>query len=556
MIAHLQLIIGIFGLLAGSFRGQNGQPVTVYMIGDSTMADKPLEGNPERGWGQAFPLFFDHRVKVSNHAMNGRSSKSFVDEGRWAAVLSQLKQGDYVLIQFGHNDEKQEDPARYTDAQSTFRQNLERFIKETRGKGATPILLTPVMRRRFDKDGNFYDTHGKYPDAVREVAHAQKVVLIDLHSLTEELIVGLGEEGSKKLFLWISPGQYLACPDGRQDDTHFSEFGATQVARLAADEIRRQEIPLKQYLMESPGTAQALSSGSRYLFAYFTGNGQDGLHLAYSEDGLKWQELIGYRSRIVPQVGTDKLMRDPFIREGPDGLFHMVWTVSWKEKGIGYAFSKDLMTWSEQKYLPVMEHEPAARNCWAPEMVYDDENAQYLIFWATTIPGRFPRTDGQNSKGPGDPGLNHRLYYVFSKDMQAFSNTRLFFDQGFNVIDATIVKDGAKYLMFLKDETNAPLVPEKNIRWTSADHAEGPYSPVSGAITGKYWCEGPSAIKIGEDWVVYFDRYRENRYGAVVSKDLKTWRDISDQVQFPAGARHGTVFRVAKPAWTRLMELR
>jgi len=393
--------MGILWLLAAAPAGQDSQPVTIYLIGDSTMADKPLEGNPERGWGQALPFFFDGGASVSNHAMNGRSSKSFIDEGRWTAVLAQLKAKDYVFIQFGHNDEKQEDPARYTDPQSTFQRNLERFVTEVRGKDATPVLLTPVMRRRFDKEGYFYDTHGKYPDAVRQAAREQKTALIDLHALTEKLIVKLGEDGSKKLFLWIPPGQYMACPDGRQDDTHFSAFGATEVARLVTDEIRRQEIPIRQYLKESPAAAQSIASRGRYLFAYFIANGQDGLHLAFSEDGLKWQDLTGYRSRIVPQAGSDKLMRDPFILEGPDGLFHMVWTVSWKERGIGYAFSKDLLTWSEQKYLPVMEHEPMARNCWAPEMVYDDEKAQYLIFWATTIPGRFPQTDGQNSKGPG-----------------------------------------------------------------------------------------------------------------------------------------------------------
>lgn len=544
------------GLLASSFVVRNVPAVTVFMIGDSTMADKPLEGNPERGWGQAFPLFFDQRVRISNHAMNGRSTRSFIDEGRWAVVLSQLKSGDYVFIQFGHNDEKKEDPTRYADPQSTFPQNLKRFIAETREKGATPVLLTPVMRRRFDKDGNFYDTHGPYPGAVREVAREQGVALIDLHSFTEKLIVSLGEEGSKKLFLWISPGQFIACPDGRQDDTHFSEFGAIQVGALVAEEIRRQNIPLREYLKESPGPTQAISGKGRYLFAYFVANGQDGLHLAFSGDGLNWQELVNYRSRIVPRVGNDKLMRDPFILDGPDGAFHMVWTVSWRERGIGYAESKDLITWSEQKYLPVMEHEPTARNCWAPEIVYDEEKAQYLIVWATTIPGRFPQTDGQNSKGPGDPGLNHRLYSATSRDFKVFSDTKLFFDQGFNVIDATIARDGARYLMFLKDETNAPFVPEKNIRWTSAAHAEGPYSPVSRAITGKYWAEGPSAIKIGEDWVVFFDRYRENRYGAVISKDLNVWHDISDQVHFPAGARHGTILRVPEPIWTSLMQFK
>lgn len=152
--------------------------------------------------------------------------------------------------------------------------------------------------------------------------------------------------------------------------------------------------------------------------------------------------------------------------------------------------------------------------------------------------------------------MNHRLYFVASKDLKSFSETKLFFDQGFNVIDATIAKAGAEYLMFLKDETNAPFVPEKNIRWTSAAHAGGPYSPVSGPITGKYWAEGPSDIRIGEDWVVYFDRYRENRYGAVVSRDLKSWHDISDRVHFPEGARHGTVLGVSEPIWNGLMQFK
>ncbi len=542
--------------MAAMLGAQDSEQVTVYMIGDSTMADKPLEGNPERGWGQAFPLFFDSGVAVSNHAMNGRSTRSFIAEGRWAAIASRLKPGDYVFIQFGHNDEKQEDPARYAGAQSAFPENLARFVAEARDKGAIPVLLTPVVRRRFDKDGNFYDTHGAYPEAVRQVARERKVALIDLHALTQKLVAGLGDEGSKKLFLWIPPGRFMACPDGRQDDTHFSEFGATEVARLAVEGIRRQEIPLRRHLRESPAQDEKLSGKGKYLFVYFTDNGKDGLHIAWSENGLAWSELAGCRSRIVPQAGKDKLMRDPFILPGPDGVFHMLWTVSWYEKGIGYASSKDLIHWSEQKYLPVMEHEPSARNCWAPEMIYDEENARYFIFWATTIPGRFPNTDGQNRKGADDPGLDHRLYYTTTKDFKNLGETRLFVDQGFSVIDATMVRDGSRFLMFLKDETDAPFVPQKNIRWTSASHAEGPFSPVSEPITSNYWAEGPSAIRIGENWVVYFDRYRESRYGAVISKDLQAWHEISDRIQFPDGARHGTVFRASDTVWTGLMQLK
>ncbi len=298
---------------------------------------------------------------------------------------------------------------------------------------------------------------------------------------------------------------------------------------------------------------QALSfdgseSGGGYVFTYFKGNGEDGLHLAYSRDGLNWKSLNNDKSLLKPMIGGDKLMRDPCVIKGPDGLFHMVWTVSWKEKGIGYANSRDLINWSKQKHIPVMEHEPGARNCWAPEVFYDDATKQYLIFWATTIPGRFPDTEKA-----GDGGLNHRMYYVTTKDFETFSETKLFYDRGFNVIDSTIVKNGDKYVMFLKDETRQP--PQKNIRMAFSDKAQGPYSKASKPITGDYWAEGPTAIKIGEDWIVYFDKYRKHRYGAVMSKDLTDWRDISDRVSFPGGFRHGTVLAVDRDILDGLLEL-
>ncbi len=135
-----------------------------------------------------------------------------------------------------------------------------------------------------------------------------------------------------------------------------------------------------------------------YLFSYFTGNGEDGLHLAHSTDGYRWTALNGGRSLLAPAAGKDKLMRDPSIARGPDGTFHMVWTVSWNEKGFGYASSRDLIHWSEQRYIGVMEHEPEARNTWAPEVFYDEATGQFLVFWSTTIPGRFPETDGQDAR--------------------------------------------------------------------------------------------------------------------------------------------------------------
>jgi beta-xylosidase len=293
----------------------------------------------------------------------------------------------------------------------------------------------------------------------------------------------------------------------------------------------------------------------RYLFSYFRGNGVDGLHLAASEDGFKWTPLNGDSAFITPSVGQDKLMRDPSICLGADNVFHMVWTVSWHEKGIGYADSKDLIHWSQQKYIPVMEHEKDAVNCWAPELFYDEVKQQYLIFWATTIPGRFPETDGQN-KSANSAGLNHRIYYVTTKDFKTFSDTKIFYNQGFNVIDATIAKDGNRYLMFLKDETNVPFTPQKNIRIAFSDAADGPYSKPTAPITGSYWAEGPSAIKIGNKWLIYFDKYRENKYGVVVSEDLQKWEDLSNNLDIPKDARHGTVFCVPESVYQNLLKLK
>lgn len=288
-------------------------------------------------------------------------------------------------------------------------------------------------------------------------------------------------------------------------------------------------------------------SSEVYMFSYFMGNGEDGLHLAYSKDGLNWHALNNNESFLTPNVGNDKLMRDPCVIQGPDGRFHMVWTVSWNEQGIGYAHSRDLLTWSDQKYIPVMAHEKGARNCWAPEVYFDKNSQEYIIFWSTTIPGRFPETDQQ-----GDDGYNHRMYFVTTKDFEDFSATRLLYDQGFNVIDGTLISDNGEYIMFLKDETRTP--PEKNIRIArSANLTEG-YSTPSKPITGDYWAEGPTPIKIGGYWMVYFDKYRKHNMGAVRSKDLKTWEDISDQINFPEGTRHGTVFKVSQEVLDNLMK--
>lgn len=220
----------------------------IFLIGDSTMANKPLEDNPERGWGQLLPTFFSDSVAIRNHAVNGRSTKSFIDEGRWETVLKEMRSGDWVLIQFGHNDEKSEDPSRYAAPHDAYRKNLTRFVSEARERGAHSVLITPVMRRRFDQDGKFFDTHGEYPDAVRATAKELGVPLIDLHQSTRQLIEQHGAEGSKKLFLWIAPGEYKSLPNGKQDDTHFSEYGAREVASLVVKAIRELKLEPARFL--------------------------------------------------------------------------------------------------------------------------------------------------------------------------------------------------------------------------------------------------------------------------------------------------------------------
>lgn len=275
-----------------------------------------------------------------------------------------------------------------------------------------------------------------------------------------------------------------------------------------------------------------------YMFSYFKGRSNDGLHLAYSQDGLTWQALNNDSSLLAPAVAKDKLMRDPCIVRGKDDVFHMVWTVSWNDKGIGYANSKDLIHWSEQQFLPLMKDTEGTRNCWAPELYYDAGQDEYMIYWASTVEGKFTATLSKMENS-----YNHRMYFVKTKDFESFSEPEILYNQGFNVIDATIHKENGSFIMFLKDETREPV--EKNIRVATSLDLESAYGLPSEPITGNYWAEGPTAIKRGEYWTVYFDKYREHIMGAVQSKDLKTWEDISDQIHFPGGTRHGSAFKVS-----------
>jgi hypothetical protein len=281
-----------------------------------------------------------------------------------------------------------------------------------------------------------------------------------------------------------------------------------------------------------------------WVFSYFLENGQDGLHLAYSRDGLTWTPLGGGRPYLAPTVGG-KLIRDPCIMLGPDNVFHAVWTAGWYEQGIGIAHSRDLVSWDEAVFLPVMVHERKAVNAWAPEIFYDEETSQYLIFWSTTIPGRFPATDDSGSVAKSGVALNHRVYRTTTRDFKEYTRAELFLDPGFNVIDATIVRDGARVLMFLKDETLRPEA-RKDVRMAVADHALGPYLVDAEPISTENWVEGPTAFRAGLDMFVLFDAYTRKRYEGVRSRDLKTWTAMGAELKMPPGARHGSVVAVSE----------
>jgi lysophospholipase L1-like esterase len=223
-------------------------PVTVFLAGDSTMAKKLPEKRPETGWGEMLEQHFKTgKVRVDNRAANGRSTKTFISEGKWQSIIDDLKKGDYVFIQFGHNDSSKDKGERYTPPED-YRKNLIRFISEVRSKHGHPVLLTPVMRRRFDKDGKFYDTHGEYPDIVRAVARDEDVPLIDMHRKSETTIVAYGVEGSRKLFLQLKAGENANYPNGIDDNTHFSPLGAEEMARLVVSAIRDSSLGLRKYL--------------------------------------------------------------------------------------------------------------------------------------------------------------------------------------------------------------------------------------------------------------------------------------------------------------------
>ena len=280
-----------------------------------------------------------------------------------------------------------------------------------------------------------------------------------------------------------------------------------------------------------------------YFSTSFHEPATDGLRFIYSHDGWNWKAVDGVWLR--PEVGKQRVMRDPSIIRTPDGTFHLVWTSSWRgDLGFGYACSKDLVHWSEQRFIQVMT-DTTTVNVWAPELFWDDVKQQAVIIWASCIPGKFP-------DGLEDHKNNHRLYYTTTKDFKKFTPSKLMIDPGFSCIDATLVKRGKRdYVMVLKDNTR----PERDIKVAFAQSPYGPWSKASEPFTGKMM-EGPTTLKVDDGWLIYYDRYRLFDFGAHYTKDFKTFKDVSDQVDVPNLHKHGTIFEADETILQGLLNAR
>lgn len=305
---------------------KKNEKITIFMIGDSTMANKDISGGKmERGWGMMLKNFFTEDVIVDNHALNGRSSKSFISEGHWQKVVEKIKPGDYVFIQFGHNDEK-DDPKRHTDPGTTFDENLRKFVKETRMRGGIPVLFNSVVRRIFtnsktavaDDDtrsnssadlvegDTLVDTHGDYLLSPRNVARELNVPFVDANKITHDLEQGLGPDKSKKLHMWYLPNEVPSLPKGRQDNTHYNVYGAYVVAGLLADAVSDAVPELKQYRCKYD--ASVARDGSGLYFDLQTA-------VEHVPSGVKTTVLVGEGKWKKPVAGKDKKI-EYIMRQG------------------------------------------------------------------------------------------------------------------------------------------------------------------------------------------------------------------------------------------------
>lgn len=283
---------------------------------------------------------------------------------------------------------------------------------------------------------------------------------------------------------------------------------------------------------QQQATAKVPKPGkSCYLFASFRGNGEDGLHLCWSNDAYTWYSLKNDQSFLQPAVGEQKIMRDPCLYQGPDGTFHLVWTTAWRGQTIGYSSSKDLIHWTEQVALPVMADEPDCLYCWAPEVRYDPARRDYLVYWSSAM---------KSEQRPDSTGkLRHyaRTYAVRTRDFGSFSQPELFFHPGHAQIDASLLAERGRCLLFYK-------YAYRGVAYAVADNLAGPWREVLPPFTNDNW-EGPWPLKVGRDYLVYIDNFKsKTRMGAWRSADLLHWTDVSGEVHFPVEQLHGSVLSV------------
>jgi predicted dehydrogenase len=286
------------------------------------------------------------------------------------------------------------------------------------------------------------------------------------------------------------------------------------------------------------------NTARQYLFAYFKDPGKSGVHFAVSEDGYQWTPLRDGGPWLMPEQAGE-LMRDPFVTKGPDGVYHMVWTWEWRTPFIGHATSSDLVTWSAQQKIPLFQGVAGVKNVWAPEICWDARTGEWIVFWSTAIDGKFTETLGETKDG-----LNHRIYSMRTKDWTTFSEPKVFFNPGYSVIDATLLEANGEWRLIFKDERETPL--KKFIQMAVGPSPDGPWSGITPPFT-EAWSEGPSAIKLGDEYIVYYDHYQDPKgYRAVRSKDLKTWEDVTPKMSFPPGSKHGSFLAISRDEADRL----
>jgi beta-xylosidase len=291
-------------------------------------------------------------------------------------------------------------------------------------------------------------------------------------------------------------------------------------------------------VVDGAAADQPRASPAGYAFGYFRGGEHDGLSLAWSRDGYRWTAVRNGSAVYNARVGNWKIFRDPCVFPAPDGTFHLVWTTG--SSGFGYASSKNLLTWSEPEYVLVNRGILARglKNVWAPEIFHDVARSRYMVIFASTL-----------AEVRGDhEGWDHRHYFVTTTDFRTYSEPKKLHETGYTVIDGVIVEHLGKYHLVFKDER----LGQRALRWSVADHPEGPWSTPSSRITAE-WTEGPTILRVGQYFLLYYDEYTRGRYGALRSTDLRNWTNISSMIRMPARARHGSAFSVSEAILSRLM---